>query len=88
MYGFHVHKAVIDSGDSESGISIHEVNEKYDDGGMIFQHSCPVLSDDTPESLALRVQQLEHKYYPLVVFEELEKLQQTVSQPIDNPYDN
>jgi len=67
MYGMHVHQAVLDNAEKESGISIHLVNEKYDEGNIIFQARCPVLSDDTPESLANRIHQLEHEHYPKVI---------------------
>lgn len=67
MYGMHVHKAVIGSGANKSGISIHLVNEAYDEGHIIFQKSLVVSPNDTPESLASRIQQLEHRYYPEVV---------------------
>jgi phosphoribosylglycinamide formyltransferase 1 len=67
MYGERVHEAVIQSGDKESGISIHYVNEKYDEGNIIFQAKCKVLPDDTPESLAQRIHQLEYKHYPEVI---------------------
>ncbi len=67
MYGARVHEAVIQSGDKESGISIHYVNEKYDEGSIIFQAKCEVLQDDTPDSLAHRVHQLEYKHYPEVI---------------------
>lgn len=66
MYGMNVHQAVINSGVDKSGISIHLVNEAYDDGDVIFQKSVAVLPGDTPESLAKRIHALEHKYYPLV----------------------
>lgn len=67
MYGMYVHQAVLDSGDRESGISIHYVNEAYDEGAIIFQTKCEVLPDDTPESLAQRIHQLEYKHYPEVI---------------------
>jgi phosphoribosylglycinamide formyltransferase-1 len=67
MYGVYVHQAVLDSGDKESGISIHYVNEAYDEGAIIFQAKCEVLPDDTPESLAQRIHQLEYKHYPEVI---------------------
>lgn len=67
MYGDHVHKAVIAAGESESGISIHYVNEHYDDGKIIFQARCPVLKTDTPEDLAKRIHQLEYSYFPAVI---------------------
>jgi phosphoribosylglycinamide formyltransferase-1 len=67
MYGAFVHEAVLASGDAESGISIHYVDEHYDHGDLIFQARCPVLKDDTPDSLAQRIHQLEHKHYPQVI---------------------
>ena len=67
MYGNKVHQAVIEAGESETGISIHYVNEKYDEGKIIFQHRFKILAGDTPESIAERIHQLEHKHYPLVI---------------------
>ncbi len=67
MYGEHVHKAVIASGDKQSGITIHYVNEDYDKGDIIFQARCPVLPSDTPDSLAERIHELEYEHYPRVV---------------------
>jgi len=67
MYGMHVHQAVLDNGEQESGISIHYVNEAYDEGAIIFQTKCAVLPGDTPESLAQRIHQLEYKHYPEVI---------------------
>ena len=69
MYGMIVHQSVINSGDSESGISIHYVNEKYDEGKIIFQARCEVNKDDTPESLAQKIHQLEYEYFPKVIEE-------------------
>ena len=70
MYGRRVHQAVIDARDDASGITIHYVNEHYDDGQVIFQANCPVLPEDDAQTLAIRVLQLEHEYYPV----EIEKL--------------
>lgn len=67
MYGLKVHKAVIESGKSESGITIHLVNEHYDEGRILFQAKCLVLENDTAEILAARVQELEHKHFAEVV---------------------
>lgn len=67
MYGHHVHEAVLAAGESESGITIHYVNERFDDGEHIAQFTCPVLADDTPESLAARIHGLEHTHLPQVV---------------------
>ena len=69
MYGMHVHQTVIDSGDSESGISIHFVNEIYDEGKIIFQAKCAINKHDTPESLAQKIHQLEYEFFPKVIEE-------------------
>ena len=63
MYGHFVHEAVLAAGDTESGITIHFVDEQYDHGKHIFQISCPVLPGDTPELLAKRVLELEHRHF-------------------------
>ncbi|HQG55664.1 MAG TPA: phosphoribosylglycinamide formyltransferase [Bacteroidales bacterium] len=67
MYGDRVHRAVIESGDSESGITIHYVDEKYDNGDIIFQARCRVEPGETPESLAAKIHELEYKYYPQII---------------------
>lgn len=67
MYGGRVHKAVIDNKEKQSGITIHFVNEKYDDGDIIFQAYCDVSPDDTPESLALKIHDLEYEHFPKVI---------------------
>lgn len=67
MHGQHVHTAVVQAGEKESGITIHYINEEYDKGAFIRQERCPVLPDDTPEALAARVLQLEHQHLPQVV---------------------
>lgn len=67
MYGMHVHRAVINNKDPESGITIHYVNEEYDKGEIIVQASCPVDVSDTPETLAKKVQALEFEYLPKAV---------------------
>ena len=67
MYGHHVHEAVLASHAKESGISIHIVNEEYDQGKILFQKSCPVNNDDTIESLSLRIQELEYELLPQVI---------------------
>jgi phosphoribosylglycinamide formyltransferase-1 len=74
MYGDRVHKAVIDNGDRESGITIHYVNKNYDEGDIIFQARCHVDPDDTPESLATRIHALEYKHYPIVIEELISEL--------------
>lgn len=67
MYGMKVHEAVIAAGDPESGITIHYVDEHYDEGRIIFQAKCIVNSRDTAESLAEKVHQLEYRYFPEVI---------------------
>jgi len=69
MHGQHVHTAVLANQEKESGITIHYVNEHYDQGAILYQHSCPVESQDTPDLLAKRVLALEHTYLPRVVEE-------------------
>ena len=71
MYGHFVHEAVVESGETESGITIHYVNERYDEGQIIFQARCPVSPTDTPDDVAHNVQILEHLHYPRVVEEVL-----------------
>lgn len=63
MYGSNVHQAVIDAKEVVSGITIHWVNEHYDEGGIIFQASCTVTPDDSPESLASKIHALEHAHF-------------------------
>lgn len=67
MYGLHVHQAVIDSGDTISGITIHFVNEHYDDGKYIMQQRVNVGPDDNAESLAQKIHKLEYQYLPLAI---------------------
>jgi len=69
MYGHFVHEAVAASGDHESGITIHYVNGNYDEGNIIFQAKCPVLSTDTPDIIAEKVHELEYAYFPKVIEE-------------------
>ena len=67
MYGNNVHQAVIDAGETQTGITIHYINEHYDEGEYIAQYTCPVFPDDTPETVATRVHELEYKYYPKTI---------------------
>jgi phosphoribosylglycinamide formyltransferase-1 len=67
MYGNYVHQAVIQSGETQSGITIHLVNKEYDKGKIIFQTSCTVDKTDTPETLAQKINRLELKFLPMVV---------------------
>ena len=69
MFGHHVHEAVLAAGDAESGITIHYIDEHYDEGAVILQVKCPVLPDDTPDTLASRVHQLEYEHFPVVIEE-------------------
>ncbi len=74
MYGKHVHEAVVKAGEKETGITIHYINENYDEGEIISQKSCPVEPSDTPDEVATKVHALEHQYYPQVVENLLENL--------------
>ncbi len=67
MYGLKVHQAVIENKETESGITIHYVNEHYDEGNIIFQAKCRIDASDTPETLASKVHQLEYEHYPKVI---------------------
>jgi len=67
MYGMKVHKAVIDSGNTQSGITIHLVDEYYDNGTILFQSTCNIEPGDTPESLAEKIHKLEYRYFPEVI---------------------
>ncbi len=67
LYGDKVHNSVILNNEKESGITIHYVNNKYDEGDIIFQAKCKVEPSDTPESLASRIHALEYKYFPEVI---------------------
>lgn len=74
MYGQYVHEAILNAGELESGITIHYVDEHYDNGDIIFQTACPVLQGDRSETLAKRIHQLEHLHYPRVIEEVLKEL--------------
>ncbi len=67
MYGHHVHQAVFDNKEKESGLTIHYVNEHYDEGNIILQARCPLTSTDQPEDIARKVLSLEHQVYPVAV---------------------
>ena len=69
MYGMYVHEAVIAAGETESGITIHYVDEVYDHGQIIFQAKCAVEKDDTAEMLAQKIVQLEHAHYTKIIAE-------------------
>ena len=73
MYGDKVHKAIIENKEKESGITIHYVNEKYDEGEIVFQKTVNVDQDDTPESLAAKIHELEYAHFPKVIEELLQE---------------
>lgn len=67
MYGMAVHEAVVENEEEESGITIHYINDEYDEGEIIFQESVEIDFEDSPEDVQYKVQQLEHKHYPEVI---------------------
>lgn len=67
MFGGHVHEAVIAHNETETGITIHYVNKRYDEGNIVFQASCPVLPGDTADDVASRVHQLEYEHFPKII---------------------
>ncbi|MGG8496388.1 phosphoribosylglycinamide formyltransferase [Tenacibaculum sp. TC6] len=69
MYGMNVHKAVKENNEAETGITIHYVNENYDEGAIIFQAKTSVSSSDTPETIAQKVHELEYEHFPKVIEE-------------------
>nr|WKN39515.1 phosphoribosylglycinamide formyltransferase [Tunicatimonas sp. TK19036] len=69
MYGMRVHQAVVEAGEGVTGITIHFVNERYDEGKVIFQASCVIQPYDTPETVAEKVHRLEHEHYPRIIEE-------------------
>jgi len=81
MYGHYVHESVLAGGEKESGITIHYVDDHYDHGDVILQVRCPVMKDDTAESLANRIHALEHANYPVVVEELIRKLRAVSDEP-------
>ena len=74
MYGMKVHESVIAAGEKESGITIHYVNDHYDEGATIFQARCEITPEDTPDTLAEKVHALEYEHFPRVIKEVLEKI--------------
>ena len=67
MYGLHVHQAVVENKETESGITIHYVNQNYDEGAIVFQAKCKVDSSDTAEDVAQKIHELEMKHFPNVI---------------------
>jgi len=75
MYGAVVHETVVRNQEKESGITIHLVNKEYDKGEHLLQVKCPVFPDDTPESLATRIHELEYKYFPQAIEDYLNSIE-------------
>lgn len=67
MYGDYVHQAVKNAGENKTGITIHFVNEKYDEGNIIFQSIVPIDENDSVEEIANKVHRLEYEYYPKII---------------------
>jgi len=76
MYGMKVHESIIKNKEKESGISIHFVNENYDEGELIFQTRIKVSKEDTPETLAEKIHKLEYKHFPEIIQQLLQKKSQ------------
>ena len=73
MYGKHVHEAVVKNKEKESGITVHYVNEVYDEGAIIHQEKCKITSTDTPQDVAKKVHELEYAHYPRIIEEAILK---------------
>jgi len=73
MYGMHVHESVVANNEAETGITIHYVNENYDEGAIIFQEMVNVSEKDTPDSVAEKIHDLEYKFFPKVIENLLKK---------------
>ncbi|MEO8239598.1 MAG: phosphoribosylglycinamide formyltransferase [Flavobacterium sp.] len=73
MYGMHIHRAIVNNKEKETGISIHYVNENYDEGGIIFQKNVALTDEDTPETIAEKIHELEQKYFPEIISRLLEE---------------
>jgi len=73
MYGMHIHNTVVANKEKETGITIHYVNEHYDEGAIIFQKAVCIEKNDTPQSVAEKIHELEYKYFPKVIEEVLLK---------------
>ena len=71
MWGHHVHEAVVANKEKQTGITIHYVNEHYDEGKVIFQAICEVIENDTPENVAAKIHELEYQYFPEVIYKEI-----------------
>ncbi|MRX69612.1 formyltetrahydrofolate-dependent phosphoribosylglycinamide formyltransferase [Flavobacterium resistens] len=73
MYGMHIHRAIVNNKEKETGISIHYVNENYDEGGIIFQANVALTEEDTPETVAEKIHELEQKHFPEIIHRILEE---------------
>ncbi|MFH6998006.1 phosphoribosylglycinamide formyltransferase [Flavobacterium sp. FlaQc-57] len=73
MYGMHIHRAVVENKEKETGITIHFVNENYDEGAIIFQKNVALTNEDTPETVAEKIHELEQKYFPEIISRLLEE---------------
>ncbi|MNE71711.1 Phosphoribosylglycinamide formyltransferase [compost metagenome] len=67
MYGMHIHEAVVENNEKETGITIHYVNENYDEGNIIFQQRVVLTENDTPDDVAAKIHELEQEYFPLII---------------------
>jgi len=67
MYGMNVHNAVVENKEKESGITIHMINEKYDEGKIVFQAKCNISPSDTPEDVAVKIHKLEYDFFPKII---------------------
>ena len=67
MYGMHIHKTIVENKDKQTGISIHYVNENYDEGNIIFQMSIALSGEESPEEVAEKIHELEQEYFPGVI---------------------
>ena len=74
MYGNNIHKAVIENKETESGVSIHFVNQNYDEGEIILQEKCVISSNETVETLIQKIHKLEHNYFPVAIDKIVKKL--------------
>ncbi|MEN2414420.1 phosphoribosylglycinamide formyltransferase [Flavobacterium mesophilum] len=72
MYGMHIHRAIVNNKEKETGISIHYVNENYDEGAIIFQANVALTDEDTPETVAEKIHELEQKHFPEIIQKILE----------------
>jgi phosphoribosylglycinamide formyltransferase 1 len=81
MYGMHVHEAVKATNEAVTGITIHLVNEKYDEGKILFQATCEVTPADTPEDIAHKVHALEYANYPRVIEDWIVKAHEKLNAP-------